>query len=81
MHRKVRSYLQIEQDITISFGCVYTNNCSNLVENVSTCESTPIPLPFNTVDHIQAFNDSKMPISVKASKGLDSSGNKSKQNN
>lgn len=51
MHRKVRSYLQIEQDIIINFECAYKSNCSsNLVKNVSINESTPVPLPSNTID-------------------------------
>ena len=82
MHRKVRSYLQIEQDIIINSEYAYKNDySSNLVEIVRISESTPVPLPSNTVDNPTAFKEQKMSISIKSSKGLDSIGNDNKQSN
>ena len=61
MHRKVRSYLQIKQDITISFECAYNNKCSsNLVEKLSTSESTPVSFTSNTVDNQKSFKEPKI---------------------
>ena len=80
MHRKVRSYLQIEQDIIINVECVYSNNSSfNLSEDVSMNE-TSVHFPSDIVDNPIAFREPQIPPSVNTSKGLDTKSD-SKQTN
>ena len=72
MHRKVRSYLRIEQDIVLNLDCPYSKNTSSLFsQDLDTNEISSVPVIYNMSNNSTAFNEEQIPLSVKQSKTID----------
>ena len=72
MHRKVRGYLGIKQDIILNLDSPYSKNVNSIISHdIHTNETSSIPVNFNMSNNSTAFKELQIPVSVKQSKTID----------
>ena len=66
MHRKVRRWLRIGQDIMIHFENAYSNQpSSNLCDDVPTKSSPSASIVYDMINNSTACKETNMPLSIK----------------